>query len=365
MEPHASVWRRGTAGGGVTAVLSCSRGTRSGSSKQNQEKMLLLRRSVLLLAAVAPHRVAPFSVPSAAKFAPIAPRNGAAPRMTVVAAAPAAAPSLLQAAITLCEVGALVKNRRDAGRIQPLVDPLGSVVVGTQETAARALAKLTRDTDDNGVPPDDPTEEMPDKRSATHRLMIRLRGGAPTTGMRQLAWPGFTQQDCSLFAYPQNRYPNFGLRLHNAYQAQVRYPPGHPFQGELIFDPASGPICGFNSIPQGLPRLPHPLTQVPGMGNIDLCAMCPPGTRLRDPTAAGAIATWLSSTTSNVVLKDGANLLNDAQTGNRSYWPPTAPAGHPQQPAGRLPYGQIDAVAMLIKSGMRCILPGCGRMLSW
>ena len=70
-----------------------------------------------------------------------------------------------QAACAVAEVGLVPENRdviAEAGGIMALVSLLSSSVVGTPETAARALANLARDglitPDDGGAPPDDEDE---------------------------------------------------------------------------------------------------------------------------------------------------------------------------------------------------------------
>lgn len=98
-----------------------------------------------------------------------------------------------QAACAIAEVGNIPANRdaiAEAGGIDKLVALLTSTVVGTPETAARALANLARDDvvtpDDGGAPPDveaGSTEEKATseavlaKAGTARRLQIAQAGG--------------------------------------------------------------------------------------------------------------------------------------------------------------------------------------------
>ena len=90
-----------------------------------------------------------------------------------------------QAACALAEVGLVPANRdiiAEAGGIQALVSLLTSTVVGTPETAARALANLARDElytpDDGGAPPD-PVDGETEQMSRQSISPASLRSEAP------------------------------------------------------------------------------------------------------------------------------------------------------------------------------------------
>jgi len=178
----------------------------------------------------------------------------------------------------------------------------------------------------------------------------------------KMIWPGYQKQDSSYIIYARPNRPVYGVRLHTAIQRQPRIAHG-PFQGELFFDPASGPLM---PIPNGIPTLPHPPF------NVDIARMIPQYTKTTDLTPGGRLAKTLSHYAGSSMAADGKK-LERWYTGATAldappFFPPDGsypPGSMPMQPPGQVPIGQLDVAFALIKGGCRCPLPGCGRVLDF